>query len=195
MGRDGVPRPDNQAVYKPEATTCPWRYPGQYEDSETGLYYNRFRYYDPEQGRYLSQDPIGLEGGLAQYGYVHDPSGWVDPFGLKPCKINRGKRKRLKAKKPAGDNWHMHHIVMEGAFTGWKAENRKFVTDARAILDKHKIDLQGDFNVVWAKNEGHSVEYAKMVFEKLSKADAKGGAGKVIEELDAIAKMFSAPSL
>ncbi len=61
---------------------CPWRWPGQYEDEETGLYYNRFRYYDPEGGRYVSEDPIGLGGGLAQYGYVHNPLAWLDPLGL-----------------------------------------------------------------------------------------------------------------
>ena len=41
---------------------CSFRYQGQYEDSETGLYYNRFRYYDPSTGAYISQDPIGLAG-------------------------------------------------------------------------------------------------------------------------------------
>jgi RHS repeat-associated protein len=71
-------------------TGCPWRFPGQYEDPETGLYYNRFRYYDPEAGRYISQDPIGLLGGLAQYAYVHDPLGWADPWGLSGCKKGRG---------------------------------------------------------------------------------------------------------
>ena len=38
----------------------PFKYQGQYEDAETGLYYNRFRYYDPNVGSYISQDPIGL---------------------------------------------------------------------------------------------------------------------------------------
>jgi RHS repeat-associated protein len=65
-----------------EKTRCPWRWPGQYEDEETGLYYNRFRYYDPESGRYVSQDPIGLNGGFALYGYAYDPIGSVDPLGL-----------------------------------------------------------------------------------------------------------------
>jgi RHS repeat-associated protein len=41
---------------------CPFRYQGQYHDSETGLYYNRFRYYSPEEGMYISQDPIVLAG-------------------------------------------------------------------------------------------------------------------------------------
>ncbi len=71
-------------------TACPWRWPGQYEDEETGLYYNRFRYYDPEAGRYISQDPIGLAGGFNTYGYVVDPLSLMDPLGLS-CKITPGK--------------------------------------------------------------------------------------------------------
>ncbi|QQS03596.1 MAG: hypothetical protein IPK50_14980 [Fibrobacterota bacterium] len=66
-----------------ERTLCPFRYPGQYEDAETGLYYNRFRYFDPEAGGYISQDPIRLEGGNPTlYGYVEDPNEWLDPFRL-----------------------------------------------------------------------------------------------------------------
>jgi RHS repeat-associated protein len=61
---------------------CPWRWRGQYADRETGLYYNRHRYYDPELGRYLSPDPSGLRGGLHPYAYVDDPLVEVDPFGL-----------------------------------------------------------------------------------------------------------------
>jgi RHS repeat-associated protein len=65
--------------------SCPFRWPGQYEDAETGLYYNRFRYYDPEAGSYVSQDPIGLEGGPSVYAYVRDPLSWQDPLGLAAC--------------------------------------------------------------------------------------------------------------
>ncbi|MBU2674010.1 hypothetical protein I5654_15210 [Hafnia paralvei] len=64
--------------------TCRLRFPGQYEDGESGLYYNRFRYYDGEIGQYLCADPIGLAGGLNPYGYVHNPLSWIDPLGL--CK-------------------------------------------------------------------------------------------------------------
>lgn len=62
----------------------PFRYQGQYEDKETGLYYNMFRYYDPESGTYISQDPISLNGGFKLYSYVQDVNGWVDVFGLSP---------------------------------------------------------------------------------------------------------------
>jgi len=61
----------------------PFRYQGQYEDVETGLYYNRFRYYSPEMGMYISSDPIGLAGNNPTlYGYVQDVNAWLDVFGL-----------------------------------------------------------------------------------------------------------------
>ena len=60
----------------------PIRFQGQYFDAETGLHYNRFRYYDPDVGRFVSQDPIGLAGGDNLYTYAPNPTGWVDPLGL-----------------------------------------------------------------------------------------------------------------
>jgi RHS repeat-associated protein len=64
----------------------PLRFLGQYEDEETGLYYNRHRYYDADAGRYITQDPIGLAGGLNAYVYGPNPTGWIDPLGLaKKC--------------------------------------------------------------------------------------------------------------
>ena len=69
-------------VEKGEIGTCPFRYQGQYEDVETGLYYNRFRYYAVDEGMYISQDPISILGGFTLYGYVHDPNTWVDILGL-----------------------------------------------------------------------------------------------------------------
>ncbi|WP_249975210.1 RHS repeat-associated core domain-containing protein, partial [Vreelandella olivaria] len=63
-------------------TSQPIRFQGQWHDEESGLYYNRHRYYDPQQGRYISQDPIGLNGGTNLYGYVTNPTGMVDPLGL-----------------------------------------------------------------------------------------------------------------
>ena len=61
---------------------CPFRWPGQREDPETGLHYNRFRYYDPESGIYISPDPLREAGGLLDYAYPSDVLRGLDPYGL-----------------------------------------------------------------------------------------------------------------
>ena len=70
----------------------PLRFQGQYYDEESGLHYNRYRYYEPESGRYISADPVGLDGGLNQYAYVPDPLDWIDPLGLS-CKAVQAKNR------------------------------------------------------------------------------------------------------
>ncbi|WP_089085940.1 RHS repeat-associated core domain-containing protein [Aquitalea magnusonii] len=60
----------------------PFRFQGQYHDDESGLHYNRYRYYDPEIGRFISRDPIGLLGGINIHTYAPNPVEWVDPLGL-----------------------------------------------------------------------------------------------------------------
>ena len=67
-----------------KAIDCPFRFPGQYFDEESGLHYNRFRYYDPQTGRFISPDPIGIAGGLNTYRYALNPLRSIDPFGLSP---------------------------------------------------------------------------------------------------------------
>ena len=63
--------------------SLPLRFPGQYEDPETGLHYNHHRYYDPDLGRYLSSDPLGLVAGPNPYTYANnDPINHIDPTGL-----------------------------------------------------------------------------------------------------------------
>ena len=59
----------------------PFRFQGQYQDQESGLHYNRHRYYDPEIGRFISRDPIGLFGGMNNFMYATNPVEWVDPLG------------------------------------------------------------------------------------------------------------------
>lgn len=66
----------DEAIYQP---LC---YQGQYYDEESGLHYNYHRYYDPDAGRFISPDPIGLAGGENFYQYAPNPTGWIDPLGL-----------------------------------------------------------------------------------------------------------------
>lgn len=71
----------------------PIRFQGQYFDEETGLHYNRYRYYDPDGACYITADPIGLLGGINAYQYAPNPTSWIDPLGLR--------RKNKKAACPA----------------------------------------------------------------------------------------------
>jgi RHS repeat-associated protein len=100
---------------KGQKSLCPFRWPGQYEDEETGLYYNRYRYYDPDSGIYISQDPAGLRGGLGLYAYTTDVLSSTDPFGLTPLPVligETGARLRRAAQEIGaewiGPAWNAH---------------------------------------------------------------------------------------
>jgi RHS repeat-associated protein len=86
------------------------RFQGQQEDGETGLFYNRFRYYDPDAGLYLSPDPIGLAGGLRPFGYVPNPTGWIDPLGLAPYTV-KPYGEQESPRNPTG--YEAHHIIQD----------------------------------------------------------------------------------
>ena len=60
----------------------PFRLQNQYYDSETGLHYNFFRYYKPDAGRFVNQDPIGLIGGANLYAFAPNGQDCLDPLGL-----------------------------------------------------------------------------------------------------------------
>ncbi|MCE5990385.1 RHS domain-containing protein, partial [Pseudomonas sp. LM20] len=92
---------DGEIVW--QATYCSWgaidslpvkdveqnlRFQGQYFDCESSLNYNTFRFYDPEIGRFVTQDPIGVRGGANLYVYVPAPTTWVDPLGWVPWEKN-----------------------------------------------------------------------------------------------------------
>ena len=73
----------NGKVKTGDNSSCPFLFQGQYYDEEIELAYNRFRYYSPDSGCYISQDPIGLASGEPNfYAYVKDSNSFIDPFGL-----------------------------------------------------------------------------------------------------------------
>ncbi|WP_077535564.1 RHS repeat-associated core domain-containing protein [Pseudoalteromonas aliena] len=96
----GYEEPKAESEFNKENTfTQPIRFQGQYLDEESGLHYNRYRYYSPKQQRFINQDPIGLVGGINHYQYVPNPVNWVDPFGLL-CKEGQAKVKAALDAKP-----------------------------------------------------------------------------------------------
>ena len=95
-----------------ELTDQSIRFQGQWHDVETGLHYNRFRYYDPEVGRFIHQDPIGLLGGYNLYQYAPNPIGWVDVFGLAKKKNSQ----QLGQNATGCKSWpgkQAHHVIPE----------------------------------------------------------------------------------
>ncbi|WP_202972803.1 RHS repeat-associated core domain-containing protein, partial [Methylobacterium indicum] len=86
---------------------CPIRFQGQWADVETGLVYNRFRYYDPLAGQYASSDPTGLYGGAQSSAYVLQPISFVDPLGLKCCPFWTATKNKNSAENAYG-HWKKH---------------------------------------------------------------------------------------
>ena len=111
---------NGKTIKETQQGSCPFLFQGQYYDTEIELAYNRFRYYDPEDGRYISQDPIGLLGGLLFYGYVHDSNVYSDPLGLSSTALNTalgGSKSGMQA----------HHIIPEKVWND--PTNSQFLND------------------------------------------------------------------
>ncbi|WPH23682.1 RHS repeat domain-containing protein [Variovorax paradoxus] len=85
----------------------PIRFQGQYWDAETGLHYNRHRYYDPHSGRFISSDPIKLAGGANLHRFAPNPITWVDPGGLCSTTLDRN------LGGVSGDEMQAHHVIPE----------------------------------------------------------------------------------
>lgn len=103
----------------------PIRFQGQYLDEETGLHYNRHRFYDPVVGRFVSKDPIGLAGGINAHQYAPNPTGWIDPFGLAGNRVNRRAGKILQDQQTASGG---HAYSRHGAHTTMPQQEHRATT-------------------------------------------------------------------
>lgn len=78
---------ERKAAEQPDGIHNPLRSQGQYYALETGLHHNRYRYYDPGAGAFISQDPIGLAGGPNAYQFAPNVIRWADPLGPACCDV------------------------------------------------------------------------------------------------------------
>jgi RHS repeat-associated protein len=125
-------------------TTTPLRFPGQYDDPETELHYNYFRYYDPATATYLSPDPLGMDSGPNPRGYVLDPLLWTDYLGLLTCRQNarRLRRNMRREGRPVSRGQAAAHIVPSGGAAGhWVPGAR-----SRALLERYGVDVNDAAN-------------------------------------------------
>ncbi|ENH0110126.1 RHS repeat protein [Escherichia coli] len=103
----------------------PYRLPGQQYDEESGLYYNRNRYYDPLQGRYITQDPIDIKGGWNLYSYALNPVSWIDPLGLTQCDSEGCNNDILFTGGSGPDNKILNELGPRDGIDGLGSQNMK----------------------------------------------------------------------
>jgi RHS repeat-associated protein len=153
MATDAKGKPIWQAVYAPFGKLMPavaqrtpafeqnLRLPGQYADTETGLYYNDHRYYDPARGRYLTSDPLGLKGGSNGYAYASgNPLKYIDPEGLVLFAFDGTGNTNDQAWLAANDSsfsnvWQFRQLYDDG--------NRRYVSGVGTVYHDPKY---GDIN-------------------------------------------------
>jgi len=114
--------PFGDAVVSIETVQNPFRFPGQYYDQETGLHYNYFRYYNPQTGRYITPDPIGLEGGINLFAYVqNNPVNFIDPNGMKAFPYHGFET--LVAGLLTGQGWASFQLAWESMLADWGTQS------------------------------------------------------------------------
>ena len=124
----------------------PFLFQGQYHDRETELAYNRFRYYSPQMGMYISQDPIGLAGGIQNlYGYVDDTNARIDAIGLQKSYSNTRRMTEKELDDYFGKGWHRDSKSKKKLISKYRKELKGSTNvDIHIEKDTHEIILVGN---------------------------------------------------
>ncbi|MGO0113058.1 RHS repeat-associated core domain-containing protein, partial [Pseudomonas putida] len=129
------------------------RFQGQYFDYESGLHYNTFRCYDPEVGRFATQDPIGLTGGIHLYQYALNPSAYVDPLGLS-FGSGKGTHNAIATLYDSSGNvkatgiWQSGNMTPDEAALGFPKSTLATHTEARITRELSPQAVPGDRLVI-----------------------------------------------
>ena len=172
----------------------PLRLQGQYADGETGLHYNRHRYFEPHGGLYITADPIGLLAGENLYNYAPNTSSWLDPLGL--SQTYWLEQSMSKAGRQLQPGQTAHHIVQQNSPS-------RYADLSRALLERNGLNTEIAENGarLWgtagsqvasgahpgrvsARGKGnyhagshiHSLENDKIIYKILRSAESRGGA-------------------
>ena len=161
---------DNFAITESELQ--PIKFQGQSLDTETGLHYNRFRYYDSDVGMFISRDPIGLLGGNNVFQYAPNPIGWIDPWGLKArdcSNTTRAEREEWVRKRPE----RYRRRVVQKVWDNAKDKDGKVFdpfTGEELFWDKSK-NRQGQWDMGHRKGKSYDSLKKKFIDGKITYQD------------------------
>ena len=188
---------ETQPGLTPEGyVSIPFLFQGQYYDHETGLAYNRFRYYDPELGRYISEDPIGFASGtLALHSYVEDSNDCVDLYGLKTYRRKNGQFGKKPGRKNRKDRKReLEQRRRKGVMLAW--EDERNLVQRRNKGSREWSDAEIDELLATGRIKGYVGHHINSVISNPDLADVPGNIQFLTpkEHLEAHAGSFHNPT-
>ncbi|QEY26160.1 DUF6531 domain-containing protein [Neisseria zalophi] len=143
----------------------PFRLQNQYCDTETGLHYNFFRYYEPDCGRFVNQDPIGLLGGNNLYQFAFNTQNWLDTLGLSAVWMTKLMRNMLKSKKPV--TYQGRTVYQDPKAFAFTNSNICKMWKGQAPRGHNGIEIQ--LHHISGKDPGPLLEINGLIHRKISK--------------------------
>ena len=157
-----------------DAAYQPFRLQNQYADHETGLHYNFFRYYEPDAGRFVNQDPIGLWGGENFYIFARNTHKWIDPYGLHEiyATLDSGKGPQVcqpPSSKAESPFWRSDWGSSKNTFNGYGAKGHSEAKLLQHLEQNHSTELEG--SILKISSLGQMMNGGKTQLSELSPCD------------------------